>query len=378
MGDAEDRIARFARALRGAGLRAGPGQVLDFALATAMLGPEDLYWAGRVTLVSRPEEIPPYDRVFGEHFGGLRGEPPRRRRAVQERQVISSDPDSDPTVQEVEATLPELAVASATELLRTKDFARCDADELARLAVMMRGVWLEIPPRVTRRRRRARRGEMDVRRTMRSAFRTGGEPIHRQWRVRRELPRRLVLLLDVSGSMAEHSRPLLIFAHAALLADHRVEAFSFGTRLTRLTRALATRNPDTALARASAEALDWDGGTRIGESVKTFIDRYGHSGLARGAVVVICSDGLDVGEPALLGHQMARLRRLAHRVVWLNPLKASEVYEPLAGGMRAALPSVDLFVSGHNLASLEAMAAELRRAQRPLTARPVSGGSPGS
>jgi uncharacterized protein with von Willebrand factor type A (vWA) domain len=168
-----------------------------------------------------------------------------------------------------------------------------------------------------------------------------------------------VLLLDVSGSMADYSRALLFFAHAALRADRRWEAFCFGTRLTRVTGALATRDPDAALERAAAEVVDWEGGTRIGESLKTFLDEFGHSGMARGSVVVICSDGLDVGDPELLAGQMARLARLAHRVVWLNPLKEDPAYEPLARGMQAALPSIDLFASGHDFESLEAVSAAL-------------------
>ncbi len=221
---------------------------------------------------------------------------------------------------------------------------------------------LAVPRRRTRRREPAGAGLPDLRRTLRRSFRTGGEPLERAYRARRARRRRLVLLLDVSGSMAEHSRALLVFAHAALRADRRWEAFCFGTRLTRITRALATSDLDMALRQAANEVVDWDGGTRIGESLADFLNRFGHGGLARGAVVVICSDGLDVGDPALLAEQMARLSRLAHRVVWLNPLKEDPAYEPLARGMKAALPYVDVFASGHDLASLEEVAATLERA----------------
>ena len=165
-----------------------------------------------------------------------------------------------------------------------------------------------------------------------------------------------MLLLDVSGSMAAYSRALVVFAYATVRIDQRFEAFSFGTRLTRLTRPLATARPDEALRRAAAQAADWDGGTRIGSSLKDFLDHFGHAGMARGAVVVICSDGLEVDEPELLAAQMARLHRLAHRVIWLNPLKENPDYAPLARGMKAALPHVDVFASGHNLASLEELA----------------------
>jgi hypothetical protein len=165
-----------------------------------------------------------------------------------------------------------------------------------------------------------------------------------------------VLLVDVSGSMSPYARALVDFAHATVRADRRFEAFAFGTRLTRLTRALDTDRLDDARWRAAEAAADWDGGTRIGASLKTFCDRYGRPGLARGAVVVICSDGLEVGDADALGRQMAVLHRLAHRVVWLNPLKENSGYEPLARGMAAALPWIDVFASGHSLESLEAIA----------------------
>ena len=199
----------------------------------------------------------------------------------------------------------------------------------------------------------------DLRRTLRRSFRTGGEPVDRAWRERRREQRRLVLLLDVSGSMDAYSRALVMFAHGALRSGRRVEAFCFGTRLTRVTRALAATDADEALRRAAAEVVDWDGGTRIGEALKEFLGEHGHRGLARGALVLICSDGLEVGDPDLLAEQMARLSRLAHRVVWLNPLQEDPAYEPLARGMKAALPYVDLFASGHSLASLEELGAAL-------------------
>ncbi len=253
----------------------------------------------------------------------------------------------------------EVALASEVELLRQKSFATCSPEELARLGELMARLPLTVPPRRSRRRAPARSGAPDLRRTLRRSFRTGGEPVRRLWRERRRRPRRLVLLLDVSGSMADYSRALVMFAHAALRADARFEAFCFGTRLTRLTRPLACPDPDEALRRAAAEVVDWSGGTRIGASLKRFLDEYGHGGMARGAIVVICSDGLELGDAELLGEQMARLARLAHRVVWLNPLKEQPDYAPLARGMRAALPHVDVFAGGGNLASLEGVAADI-------------------
>jgi uncharacterized protein with von Willebrand factor type A (vWA) domain len=324
--DEVDRLVAFARALRDEGLAVGPGRVVEFCRAAATLEPRDLYWAGRLTLVSRPEEIPVYDRVF--------------------RGVMEEEPPPPTLVTVIEE---EVALASEEELLRTKSFAELTKEELAELAVLMQRLRLDVPSRRTRRREPARRGDPDLRRTLRRSFRTGGEPVERVWRARRRRRRRLVLLLDVSGSMADYSRALVLFARAALQADARWEAYCFGTRLTRVTRALAVADPKEALRRAAEEVVDWNGGTRIGDAVRALT----RTNVVRGAVVVICSDGLDVGEPEVLRAEMARLGRLAHRVVWLNPLKEDPAYEPLARGMHAALPYVDVFLSGHNLASLE-------------------------
>ena len=341
MVDPLERLAAFGRALRDAGLPVGTGRIASFCRAAALLEPEELYWAGRATLVARRDDIDVYDQVFRAFFGPQEIAPRARAR--------------------LHAPVERVALASRDEILRTKSFAECSPDELAQIARLMSRLRLAVPERRTRRRRPARAGGPDLRRTLRSSFRTGGEPLERAWRRRRKRTRRLVLLLDVSGSMDAYSRALVMFAHAALRSDRRWEAFCFGTRLTRVTRALAGSDPDEALRRAAADVVDWDGGTRIGDSLKRFLDEHGHGGLARGAVVVLCSDGLEVGDPELLAEQMARLARLAHRVVWLNPLQEDPAYEPLARGMRAALPHVDHFASGHSLASLEDVAAALAR-----------------
>ena len=198
---------------------------------------------------------------------------------------------------------------------------------------------------------------LDLRRTVREALRTGGEPVRRRTRRPGTRERRVVLLVDVSGSMEPYARGLLRFANAAVLARRSVEVFTLGTRLTRLSRELATRDPDAALRRATAAVVDFSGGTRLGDTVREFNDRWGVRGLARGADVVILSDGWDRGEPEELAEQMARLHRVAHRVIWVNPLKASPGYAPLARGMAAALPHVDRFVEGHSVASLQELAA---------------------
>jgi uncharacterized protein len=330
--DEVTRLVSFARALRDEGIAADPARVIEFCRAAALLGPQDLYWAGRLTLCSREEDIPVYDRVF---HAQLEEVPPRTR--------------------VVQLVHEETSLASERELLREKSFAEMTDDELAAVAALMRQLRLFPSLRRTRRREPARAGAPDLRRTLRRSFRTAGEPVERAWQRRRRKPRRLVLLLDVSGSMADYSRALLLFAHAAIRADARWEAFCFGTRLTRVTSALARADADEALRRASAEVFDWSGGTRIGDAVRGLIATQ----MARGAVVVICSDGLDVGDPDVLRESMARLGRLAHRVVWLNPLKEDPAYAPLARGMQAALPHVDAFLGGHNLASLESIGAAL-------------------
>jgi uncharacterized protein len=325
------RLVDFARTLRGEGVAVGPGRVVDFCRAAAAVPAGDLYWAGRLTLISRPEEIPIYDRVF---HGVLEENPATRPVQVVEEQV---------------------ALASPQELLRTKSFAKLSKDELNELAELMQQLRLQMPSRRTRRREPARRGKPDLRRTLRRSFRTGGEPVDRAWRERRRRRRRLVLVLDVSGSMADYSRALVLFARAALQADTRWEAFCFGTRLTRITRALGGSDANESLRQAAEEVVDWNGGTRIGAALRALM----RTNTVRGSVVVICSDGLDVGEPELLRAEMARLSRLSHRIIWLNPLKGDPAYEPLARGMRAALPYVDDFASGHNLASLETVAERL-------------------
>ena len=356
------QLTAFGRALRAEGMGVGTGRIEEFCRAAALLAPGDLYWAGRATLVAASEEIPVYDRVFRAFFGSEPEVlPSAARREASSRGGRRSGGAGIRLTAAIEAGEADAPLASDVEALRRKSFSRCSPEELARLGELMARVRLVVPARRSRRRRPAPSGAPDLRRTIRRSFRTGGEPVERAWRERPRRPRRLVLILDVSGSMASYSRALLVFAHAALRTGRRSEAFCFGTRLTRVTDALAQAHPDDALARAAEAVVDWDGGTRIGESLKAFLDRFGHGGVARGAVVLICSDGLDVGEPALLTEQMARLARLAHAVVWLNPLKEDPAYEPLARGMRAALPHVDVFASGHSLASLETLGDELAR-----------------
>jgi uncharacterized protein with von Willebrand factor type A (vWA) domain len=356
--DLVEHLTRFGRALRDEGLLVGSGQILDFCRAATALEPGNLYWAGRTTLTARREDIPVYDAVFWAFFAdeesGLTSAPLSEPHPIVKTARVGGV--GDRTDEEAER---EITLASPIELLRPKSFANCTEEELRELFAASER--LVVPTRRSRRYGAAQAGVPDFRRTLRASFRTAGEPLNRAWRARRDCPRRVVLLLDVSGSMAAYSRSPLLFAHAGVRAHRRWEAFCFATRLTRFTRALAQGIPDEALTRAAGEVLDWNGGTRIGKSLKRFLNEREHGSLARGATVIICSDGLEVDDPEILRQQMARLSRLAHRVVWLNPHKQGPTYEPLARGMRAALPYIDVFASGHNLASLEQLTEVLSR-----------------
>jgi uncharacterized protein with von Willebrand factor type A (vWA) domain len=246
------------------------------------------------------------------------------------------------------------SVASDEELLQHKHFDALEPAELADLYRMMARLQLATPTRRTRRARRDQRGErIDLRRTLRDSLRTGGDPIRLAHRRRRVVRRRLVMLCDISGSMEPYARAYLQFLTCAARSGPNAEAFAFATRLTRLTRALSSRNPDGAIQRAAATAPDWASGTRIGDALKTFNDLHGRRGMARGAVIVILSDGWERGDPMLVGREMQRLARLAYRVVWVNPRASAPGFVPRAGGMAAALPHCDALVSGHSLRALE-------------------------
>ena len=257
-----------------------------------------------------------------------------------------------------------VGLASVEERLATKRFDGLDPDELAQLYRLMSQLRLATPLRTTRRYQRGRHGrQIDMRRTLRASLRTGGDPIRFARRRRRVTPRRLVMLCDISGSMEPYARAYLQFLTCAAACGPNAEAFVFATRLTRLTRALTSRHPERAIQRAAAAAPDWSSGTRIGEALKTFNDLHGRRGMARGAVVVILSDGWERGDPELVGREMARLARLAHRIVWVNPRISADAFSVQAGGMVAALPHCDALVSGHSFAALgevvEAIAAPL-------------------
>jgi len=362
-------LVDFARTLRAAGVAVGTGDAVTYTAAMATLEPTDLValsWAGLTTLVSRRDEIVVYDRVFRSFFlsdGPDLPEPLREVARIQGQaqgvlQVPLSEPKQDASDEE-EVVLGLLA--SDVEVLRHKSFSACTPEELAAVRRIMRRIRLAPPRRRTRRTVRAQRGPRpDMRRTIRETMRTHGEPSELFWRARRRRVRPLVLLLDVSGSMADYSRNLLQFAYSARRATSRVEVFCFGTRLTRLTGELQHRRPDQAIERAATAVMDWDGGTRIGDSLTTFVRDWGRRGLCRGGIVVICSDGLDRGDPQVLAAAMERLSRLSHSVVWMNPHKGADAdFRPSTLGMMVVAQYVDLLLSGHDLHRLEELAAVL-------------------
>jgi uncharacterized protein with von Willebrand factor type A (vWA) domain len=359
-----ERVAvAFSRVLRGSGVDVPVGATLTFARALAHTGLAErggVYWAGRATLVTRPEHTATYDRAFDAFWSRVAtGEVAEE--SVDEIVLALDVPGSDDAdgASEERPDAPVISVRwSPTEVLRRRDFAAYTPAEFVEARRLMADLRFAAARRPSRRRRPTTRtrGTPDVRRTVRRALRAGGEPMRRAFLEDGDRARRVVLLLDVSGSMEPYARAFVRFLHAAVVSRTRVEAFALGTRLTRVTRDLTSRDPDIAVRDAARRVVDWAGGTRLGEGLRAFNDTWGISGMARGSIVVIFSDGWDRGEPAVLTEQMTRLRRVAYKIVWVNPLKASPGYAPLAQGMAAALPFVDDFVEGHSLAALEEVA----------------------
>jgi uncharacterized protein with von Willebrand factor type A (vWA) domain len=365
-------VVTFGRVLREAGLEIGPGRVSD-ALAALdavdLARQEDVYFALRQTLVARREELELFDRAFSAWFLRAPVLPPVRTRTAADVVTRVAETAADRVraqeADEREDGDPLELGASGQELLRDKDFAELTGDELRVVRELIRRIARTRPQRSSRRRTADPRGDrLDVRRMIRRSLRTGGDPVERPFRARKDVPRKLVVLCDVSGSMDSYARALLLFLHAAVGAGRGVEAFAFGTRLSRLTPDLATRDPDAALERCTEAVVDWGSGTRIGASLHEFNEVYGRRALSRGAIVLIVSDGWEREDPELVGREMAKLARAAYAVVWVNPLKGNPQYQPLAGGMRAALPYVDRFLPGHNLRSLEELAAVLAGIER--------------
>jgi uncharacterized protein with von Willebrand factor type A (vWA) domain len=360
-----DRLTTLTALLRAGGVRVGTGELESAARAMAAIDPSqrgDVYLALRAVLCSRRTDHPVFDSAFSAVFGDAATEPgptdtgmPPGSELVVPRAAAPPPEDAQPNKISESEVRP--AAYSEVELLRDKDFAHYTDIERAQARRIIMSLAQHMPMREARRTRSTRRRGVrpDLQATVRAALRHGGEPLDRRWREHVQGPRKLVLVCDVSGSMAPYARILLQYLHAAVATHRRVEAFVFGTRLTRVTHELGIRDPDRALERASAAVVDWSGGTRIGDAISTLNRVHGRR-LGRGSVIVILSDGWDRGDPALLGTEMARLRRTAHRTIWLNPLKAAPDYEPLARGMAAALPHTDHFMAGNSLRSLAELA----------------------
>ena len=374
-GDAVARkLVTFGRILREAGVEVGPGRLQDAMRGLDAVDLADrgqVYHALRCTLIARHDDLAVFDAAFrafweraprppGESVPdlGLTMPEPSRPRPVPAHE-LGDEADEPEEEQELHA-----AAAATDELLRHRDFAHMSRDELRRVRRLMDDLARLHPLRLSRRLAPAAGGVLDQRRTLRQAMRSDGIPLERAWRARKMVPRKLVVLVDVSGSMEPYARALVMFLQALTAregAARHVEAFAFGTRLTRLTPHLSGRDPDAALERASAAMSDWGGGTRIGESLLAYNSRFGRRGLTRGAVVVIASDGWERGDLSLLDEQLATIARQSASLMWVNPLKGHVGFEPLAGGMQIALRHVDGFLAGHNLVALEALAEALRR-----------------
>ncbi|QNN53812.1 vWA domain-containing protein [Nocardioides mesophilus] len=359
----DELLLGFARALRAAGVPVTMDRAQTFLRATALVDLGDqraTYWAGRATLCSGPDDLDRFDQVFtawfqGKDRPGEKSRPPERPPVAQaaleetDRGGAGEEDDTDPL----------RATASGNEVLRHRDIDGMSPLDKGRLAALFETLRPRTPMRRAHRQLPWHRGRVDADRTLRLMLSRMGEPAEIAWRRRTQRPRRVVLLLDVSGSMSPYADALLRLAHRFSSAARdqgakgRVETFTVGTRLTRITRAMGLRDPERAIVAAGETVPDWSGGTRLGETLQIFLDRWGQRGLARGAVVVIFSDGWERGDTTLLGEQMRRLHSLAHRVVWVNPHVGKAGYQPVQAGIVASLAHVDDFVAGHSLATFE-------------------------
>ncbi|HEY1572145.1 MAG TPA: VWA domain-containing protein [Pseudonocardiaceae bacterium] len=364
-------LVGFTHALRRAGLPCDPHRTTAYLDAVGRLDltdPASLYWAGRVTLCAQPDDLPAYDEAFTAWFSpGWR--PPRPTPPADDGPAhtpmtasVLPAPANGTTPDGERTAVPTLA-PSDVEVLRRRNISELSAAERQHLRELLALLRIEPPTRRASRRRPSRRGDLDPRRTLRALLANGGEPVRLPKHRAATRPRRLVLLVDVSGSMKPYADALLRFAHVITRrAPGSTEVFTLGTRMTRVSRQLRLRDPEQALAAASSAVPDFAGGTRLGEGLRAFLDRWGQRGVARRAVVVLFSDGWERGDPALLGEQMARLRRLAHTVIWANPHAGQTDYRPVQSGIAAALPYVDRLVAGHSLAALETILREIRDA----------------
>lgn len=355
----------FARALRASGVAVTADRertYLEAVAAVGLMDPSGVYWAGRATLCSSPADLERYDQVYAAWFGLERaGTRPRQEASPTLTMApLEGDQGSGETREQEEDAVR--AQASATEVLRHRDIASLGSAERARLAALFAQLRPRAPRRPAHRATPSSRGAVDARRTLRDQLRRMGEPGPIAWQRRGTRPRRVVLLVDVSGSMSPYADALLRLSHTYAATGLPVEVFTLGTRLTHVTRPLRQRDPERALVACGNAVPDWSGGTRLAQGLKVFLDRWGRRGMARGAVVVVFSDGWEREAPEALGEQMRRLRALAHRVVWVNPHRGKAGYEPVQQGIVAALPHIDDFVAGHSMAAFEELVEVVARA----------------
>jgi uncharacterized protein with von Willebrand factor type A (vWA) domain len=358
--DADEILIGFTRALRAAGLRVTQDRTHGYLTAVSLVGLHDAratYEAGRATLCASPDDLARYDEVHHAYFNAREGLPRERpgRTSTSSITELPTSHGDGAGGDDAEADDVVRGKASDADLLRERDVAGLSAAEKQRLNTLLAELRPRLPVRRVARHDPWRRGRVDASRTLRASLRRLGEPAVVEYRRRARRPRRVLLLVDVSGSMSAYAEVLLRLAHrisrAAAAQGGRVETFTLGTRLTRVTRAMQVHDVERALVTAGQAVPDWSGGTRLGETMQTFMDRSGQRGAARGAVVVVFSDGWERGDPALLAEQLRRLHGIARRVVWVNPHRGKMGYEPTQQGMMAVLPFVDDFVSGHSLAT---------------------------
>ena len=365
----DELFVEFAQELRLHGMLIGSDDVITFCNAVSVLDATnvmDVYWGGRTCLVRRKENIPVYNEIFQRFFfdnwDDEVSEAKKKFRAQVSTTSTIEIPENESTEQGDSNDDTKMGfMAASHEIFRNKAFNECTPQELAALRKMMSNIRLNPPIRKTRRLVATRKGKkLNMRKIVRENMRALGENREIFYTKKKEKLRPIVFILDISGSMADYSRNLLQLAYSARSANQKVEVFCFGTRLTRVTRSLSRRNPDQAMELAGAEAMDWEGGTRIGDAVNTFLKKWGRGRVGRGSIVVICSDGLDRGDPETLAKSMEALSRIAHRVVWMNPHRGdTDRYVPTSMGMIIAEPFIDEIVSGHNLKSLEEFSRKL-------------------
>ncbi len=351
----DELLVGFTAALRHGGLPVTPDRTQAFLQAVSLTGAhrrESVYWSGRATLCASPDDHELYDAAFVTWFETAAPEPPpaRSRQSAPDQAQASLTEDTG-----IGATVGEEALtaqASQTEVLRHRDIAKLSERERTELAQLFARLTVRPPRRRSLRHAASHRGGLDMRRTLRAQLRVGGEVTALQYRRRTSRPRRIVLLVDVSGSMQPYADALLRLGHRMVTALPRhVEVFTLGTRLTRITPALRLRQPDEAIAAAGQIVPDWSGGTRLGEVVEAFVRRWARRGPGRGAIVVIASDGWERGDPALLGDQLRQLRLLAHALIWMNPHRGKPGYAPIQSGIQASLPYLDRLLAGHTMAA---------------------------